>query len=99
MLLLIEKRNSMDDNKLLAELIFPNVKETIEDLEKRYPSRDLDDNAMVTRFAPSPTGFLHSGRNLPAAGTVEYDRQGAFVKDWVLPQVHYPSFQTHRSHW
>lgn len=51
----------MDDNKILAELIFPNVTETIEDLEKRYPSRNLSDTAMVTRFAPSPTGFLHSG--------------------------------------
>lgn len=51
----------MDDNKLLAELIFPNVKETIQDLENRYPNRNLSEGAMVTRFAPSPTGFLHSG--------------------------------------
>lgn len=51
----------MNDNKLLADLIFPNVTETIEDLEKRYPKRNLKEGAMVTRFAPSPTGFLHSG--------------------------------------
>ena len=51
----------MDDNKILADLIFPNVTETIEDLEKRYPKRELPEGAMVTRFAPSPTGFLHSG--------------------------------------
>ena len=51
----------MNDNKLLADLIFPNVKETIQDLEKRYPARELKEGAMVTRFAPSPTGFLHSG--------------------------------------
>ena len=48
-------------NKQLAELIFPNIKETIDDLEKRYPPRNLPDGAEVTRFAPSPTGFLHTG--------------------------------------
>ena len=48
-------------NKELAELIFPDIKETIEDLEKRYPARSLPTGAEVTRFAPSPTGFLHTG--------------------------------------
>ena len=47
--------------KDLANLIFPNVNETIEDLEKRYPLRDLQEGSEVTRFAPSPTGFLHTG--------------------------------------
>ena len=51
----------MITNRDLAELIFPNVKETIADLEKRYPLRDLPAGAEVTRFAPSPTGFLHTG--------------------------------------
>ena len=51
----------MVTNKDLAELIFPNIKETIDDLEKRYPPRDLPSGAEVTRFAPSPTGFLHTG--------------------------------------
>ena len=45
----------------LADLIFPDVTGTIEDLEKRYPKRNLKEGAMVTRFAPSPTGFLHTG--------------------------------------
>ena len=51
----------MITNKEIAELIFPDVKETIDDLEKRYPKRNLPDGAEVTRFAPSPTGFLHTG--------------------------------------
>ena len=51
----------MITNKQLADLIFPNITETIEDLEKRYPPRNLPEGAEVTRFAPSPTGFLHTG--------------------------------------
>ena len=51
----------MITNKQLADLIFPNVTETVEDLEKRYPERNLPEGAEVTRFAPSPTGFLHTG--------------------------------------
>ena len=47
----------MTNYEKLAELIFPNIKETIEDLENKYPKRDLPEGAMVTRFAPSPTGF------------------------------------------
>ncbi len=51
----------MNDYLKLAEYIFPDVTETVEDLEKRYPARNLPKGAMVTRFAPSPTGFLHTG--------------------------------------
>lgn len=51
----------MMDYVKLAELLFPNVKESIEDLEKRFPKRDLPDGAEVTRFAPSPTGYMHIG--------------------------------------
>lgn len=48
-------------NKDLADLIFPNITKTIEDYEKMYPKRNLPDGAVVTRFAPSPTGFVHMG--------------------------------------
>ena len=51
----------MSTNADLAELLFPDVKLTIEDLEKKYPPRNLPEGAQVTRFAPSPTGFLHTG--------------------------------------
>ena len=49
------------DLKDLADIMFPDVKETVSDIEKRYPKRNLKDDAEVTRFAPSPTGFVHMG--------------------------------------
>ena len=55
-----ERRMYMNNQKL-AELLFPNITKTIEDLEKEYPKRELKEGAMVTRFAPSPTGFVHLG--------------------------------------
>ena len=48
-------------NKDLANIIFPNITKTIEDYEKEYPERVLVEGACVTRFAPSPTGFVHLG--------------------------------------
>lgn len=51
----------MADLNELANLLFPDVTKTISDLEKQYPPRQLPDGAEVTRFAPSPTGFLHTG--------------------------------------
>ena len=48
-------------DKELAELIFPNVTKTPEDYEKIYPERKLESGAVVSRFAPSPTGFVHMG--------------------------------------
>ena len=54
----------MDYNRL-ADLLFPDVTETPEELEKRYPARELPEGAKVTRFAPSPTGFVHFGGLFP----------------------------------
>lgn len=48
-------------NKELADLIFPNITKTIADYDAIYPKRELSDDAKVTRFAPSPTGFVHIG--------------------------------------
>ena len=48
-------------NKDLANLIFPNITKTIKDYEEMYPKRNLNEDAVVTRFAPSPTGFVHMG--------------------------------------
>lgn len=53
-------------NKELADLIFPNVSSDTEIYEKKYPKRDLPENAVVSRFAPSPTGFVHMGSLLSA---------------------------------
>ncbi len=50
----------------LAELMFPGVSETVEDIEKKYPERNLSEGVEVTRFAPSPTGFVHMGSLLSA---------------------------------
>lgn len=48
-------------NKDLADLLYPNITKTIDDLEIMYPTRNLPDNAEVCRFAPSPTGRMHMG--------------------------------------
>ena len=49
------------DYEKLAELLFPHITKTTEDYEALYPARDLKEGARVTRFAPSPTGYLHIG--------------------------------------
>ena len=70
----------MATNEELAELLFPDVTGTIEDLEKKYPPRDLPEGAQVTRFAPSPTGFLHTGSLFTSliSYTVAKDSKGVY---------------------
>ncbi len=56
----------MDMNyQKLADLLFPHVTETPEECEARFPARNLPEGAKVTRFAPSPTGFVHFGGLFP----------------------------------
>lgn len=50
----------MSDREL-AEIMFPEITKTIKDYEELYPERELSEGARVTRFAPSPTGFVHIG--------------------------------------
>ena len=84
----------MVSRKDIADTIFPEVTETIQDLEKRYPPRE---NLICSRYAPSPTGFVHIG-NIYASfverkfakqnkGTfflrIEDTDQKREVEDWV----------------
>ncbi|MEG0826234.1 MAG: glutamate--tRNA ligase [Bacilli bacterium] len=68
------------NNKELANLIFPDITKTIEDYEKIYPARNLNEGAVVSRFAPSPTGFVHMGSLLSAliASKVPKETNGIF---------------------
>ena len=68
------------DLKELAELMFPDVTETVSDIEAKYPERNLEKEAEVTRFAPSPTGFVHMGSLLSAFEDfkIAHDTNGIF---------------------
>lgn len=67
-------------NKELAELMFPNVKHGVDYYEALYPERNLPEGAVVSRFAPSPTGFVHMGSLLSAfiASKVPKETNGVF---------------------
>ena len=61
------QKNLLDkiDCAALAELLFPDVTNTPEEIEAMFPERELPEGAKVTRFAPSPTGFVHFGGMFP----------------------------------
>lgn len=54
------------DYEALAELLFGDIDTQPEDIYAMYPPRRLEDRALVTRIAPSPTGFVHFGNLFPA---------------------------------
>ena len=54
------------DFNALAEMLFPHITETPADVEAKYPPRNLPEGAKVTRFAPSPAGFVHFGGLFPS---------------------------------
>ncbi len=68
------------DNKALAELLFPDVTETREQTEARFPERQLPEGACVTRIGPSPTGFVHLGNlyNAIIAERIAHQSGGVF---------------------
>lgn len=48
-------------DKELANVLFPDITETVQDLERIYPMRNIDENAEITRFGASPTGYINMG--------------------------------------
>ena len=70
-----------DKNLMLANLLFPNITKTPDDMEKEFPERNLPEGAKVTRIAPSPTGFVHFGNLFPALVSERLAKQsdGVFI--------------------
>lgn len=68
------------DYQKLANLLFPNIP-TRKEIEEKYPKRNLNENQIVARFAPSPTGFVHMGSLLTAYINVLMTKQtnGVFI--------------------
>jgi glutamyl-tRNA synthetase len=69
---LINDKINMADWKDLADLIFPTIDQTIADLEQKFPKRE---NEICSRFAPSPTGFLHIGGVFAAFAAWKFVKQ------------------------
>ena len=51
----------MTNYQKIAELLYPNNKFTVEEILQKYPKRNLNANQVVSRYAPSPTGYMHLG--------------------------------------
>ena len=66
-------------NDEIADLLFPHIDKTPDYYEKMYPKRDLAENAMVTRYGPSPTGSVHLGNLFSAFCDMIYARQSGGV--------------------
>ena len=62
-------------NKEYAEILIPNVEHDWEYYEQKYPKRNLKEGAMVTRFAPSPTGFVHMGSLYTSFSDLQFAHQ------------------------
>ena len=67
------------DYNYLADLLFPKVAYTEEELEAKYPPRNLKEGAIVSRMAPSPTGFVHLGNLLQAVTSERLAHQSGGV--------------------
>ena len=63
------------DNNTLADLLFPNISNDISFYESKYPPRNLPEGVIVTRYAPSPTGFMHIGQICSALVAKTFARQ------------------------
>ena len=70
---------NLEERKDLANILFPNIKNTREYYEKKYPNRNLPEGAMVTRFGPSPTGFVHMGSLFSSFVDSTYAKQSGGV--------------------
>ncbi|WP_101772797.1 glutamate--tRNA ligase [Peptostreptococcus faecalis] len=67
-------------SKELAELLFPEIDKTLEYYEEKFPERNLDKKAKVTRLGPSPTGFIHLGNLYGALA----DERIAHLNDGIM---------------
>lgn len=61
-----------EENNILADILFPEVEDSVEDILNRYPKREND---LVLRYAPSPTGYLHIGGVYAALINMKLARQ------------------------
>ena len=67
------------DYQALADLLFPQVTDTPEMLEERFPLRNAPEGAVITRMAPSPTGFVHQGNQVQGMISVRMAHQSGGV--------------------